>query len=119
MKSQRAVALMIGLEGEELEDLRTKANPRFWETVESRRRSENTVRLAEVRRRLEVSKKVKGGRRKGRTPCPARSARPKRCEALPALARRATRESVEYRQSRDWEQKPVARVSYHTPVGLN
>ncbi|MGH8672800.1 MAG: type II toxin-antitoxin system Phd/YefM family antitoxin [Burkholderiales bacterium] len=48
----RPAALVIGVQGEELEDLLTMGNPRFWEMIEARRRSARTVPLAEVRRRL-------------------------------------------------------------------
>jgi prevent-host-death family protein len=60
----KPAALMIGVEGEQLEDLLTVANPRFWELVESRRRSSKRVSIAEVRRRLGTSRKVKSPRRK-------------------------------------------------------
>ena len=48
----RPAALVIGVQGEELEDLLTMGNPRFWEMIEARRRSTRTLPLAEVRRRL-------------------------------------------------------------------
>jgi hypothetical protein len=44
----------IGVQGEELEDLLTMGNPRFWEMLEVRRRNAKTVSLAEVRRRLHL-----------------------------------------------------------------
>lgn len=50
----KPAALVIGVEGENLEDLLTVANPRFWELIESRRTSRKTVSLAEVRRRLRL-----------------------------------------------------------------
>src|SRR6266508_4328844 len=56
-KHGRPAALMIGVEGEELEDLLTMGNPRVWELFEARRRSTKTVRLNEVRR---VSRKSRG-----------------------------------------------------------
>lgn len=50
----RPAALVIGVQGEELEDLLTMGNPRFWEMIEVRRRNAKTVSLAEVRRRLHL-----------------------------------------------------------------
>ncbi len=55
-KHGRPAALVVGVEGEELEDLLTVANPRFWELVESRRKALKTVPLGEVRRRLGVAR---------------------------------------------------------------
>lgn len=48
----RPAALMIGVEGEELEDLMTRANPRFWEMIEERRKTSRTVSALEARERL-------------------------------------------------------------------
>ena len=53
-KHGRPAALVIGVQGEELEDLLTMGNPRFWEMIEVRRQSAKTVSLAEVRRRLHL-----------------------------------------------------------------
>jgi prevent-host-death family protein len=69
----RPAALVIGVEGENLEDLLTVANPRFWKLVESRRRSRKTVPLAEVRRTLRLPAKAKIRRRPARAGRPARS----------------------------------------------
>lgn len=52
----RPAALVIGVQGEELEDLLTMGNPRFWELIEARRRSPRGVPLAEVRRRLGLTR---------------------------------------------------------------
>src|ERR1700693_4241813 len=60
----KPAALVIGVEGEDLEDLLTMANPRFWEMIESRRRQGRTLGLDEVRRRLGMSKKPKPKRRR-------------------------------------------------------
>jgi prevent-host-death family protein len=62
-KHGRPAALVIGVEGEEMEDLLTMGNPRFWELVESRRRSRKTLDIDEVRRRLGLPKKAKSRRR--------------------------------------------------------
>ncbi len=56
-KHGRPAALVVGVEGEDLEELLTMGNPRFWEMIESRRRSRKTFSMGEVRRRLGVSKK--------------------------------------------------------------
>jgi len=62
-KHGKPAALVIGVEGEALEDLLTMGNPRFWELIESRRRPGRTLSLDEVRRRLGASKKPKRSRR--------------------------------------------------------
>ena len=62
----RPAALIIGVRGEELEDLLTMGNPRFWELIEARRQSFRTVPLAEVRRRLRLTAPKKRRRASGR-----------------------------------------------------
>jgi len=57
------VQLIIGLEGEELEDLMTTSNPRFWEAIEPRRKASNTFSADEMRRRLGVAKKRRSRRK--------------------------------------------------------
>jgi hypothetical protein len=47
----RPAALMIGVEGHDLEDVLLMQNPRFWKMIEARR-AEPTVSLDEVRRQL-------------------------------------------------------------------
>ena len=44
----KPAALVIGVEGEDLEDLLTMGNSRFWEMVEERRRKSPSLTLAEV-----------------------------------------------------------------------
>ncbi len=46
--------------------LLTMGNPRFWEMIESRRRSRKTFSMGEVRRRLRVPKKTEGRRARSR-----------------------------------------------------
>jgi prevent-host-death family protein len=70
----KPAAIVIGVEGESLEDLLTVANPRFWELVESRRASRKTVSLAEVRRRLRLPP---GAAARGGAPRSRREGRPK------------------------------------------
>ena len=62
----RPAALVIGVQGEELEDLMTMGNPRFWEMIEARRRSPRGIPLAEVRRRLGLVKPKRRRRAAGR-----------------------------------------------------
>ncbi len=65
-KHGRPAALLVGVEGEEIEELLTMGNPRFWEMIESRRRSRKTFSMGEVRRRLRVPKKTEGRRARSR-----------------------------------------------------
>lgn len=62
----RPAALVIGVQGEELEDLLTMGNPRFWEMIEARRHSARGIPLGEVRRRLGLTKPKKRRRVAGR-----------------------------------------------------
>lgn len=50
-KHGKPAALMIGVQGQDLEDVLLMQNPRFWELIEARR-TQPTVSLAEVRRRF-------------------------------------------------------------------
>jgi prevent-host-death family protein len=52
----KPAALVIGVEGEDLEDLLTMGNPRFWEMIEDHRRNNRSATLAEVRARYGVLK---------------------------------------------------------------
>lgn len=58
----KPTALVIGVEGQELEDLLTMGNPRFWEMLESRRRSNRTLPLEEVLARFGLSTRRKASR---------------------------------------------------------
>ena len=53
-KHGRPAALMIGVEGHDLEDVLLMQNPRFWKMIEARR-SEPTLVIDEVRRQLGLS----------------------------------------------------------------
>jgi prevent-host-death family protein len=55
-KHGKPAALVIGVEGETLEDLLTMGNPRFWEMIENRRREKGSSTLAEVRARYGISR---------------------------------------------------------------
>ncbi len=50
-KHGRPAALVVGVEGEDLEDLLTVENPVFWDMIEQRRTS-RTLPIEEMRRRL-------------------------------------------------------------------
>jgi prevent-host-death family protein len=56
----RPAAIVIGVEGQDWEDLVLRRSPAFWKMIE-RRRKEKTVPLQEMRRRLGVAN---GRRRK-------------------------------------------------------
>jgi hypothetical protein len=51
MESRQPWSSVSSVEGEDLEDLLTMANPRFWEMIEDRRRKNGSATLAEVRAR--------------------------------------------------------------------
>ncbi len=61
-KHGKPEALLIGVHGEEIEDLLTMASPRFWRMIEARRRKTRTVSIDEVRRRFGLERR--GRRRK-------------------------------------------------------
>jgi len=50
-KHGRPAALMIGVEGHDLEDVLLMQNPRFWKMIEARR-AQPTLSLEEVRQQL-------------------------------------------------------------------
>jgi hypothetical protein len=56
MESRQPWSSVSSVEGEDLEDLLTMANPRFWEMIEDRRRKNGSATLAEVRARYGVPK---------------------------------------------------------------
>jgi len=64
-KRGRPAALMVGVEGHDLEDVFLMQNPRFWEMIETRR-GQPTLSLEEVRKRFGVSKKAKRRGRRSR-----------------------------------------------------
>jgi prevent-host-death family protein len=53
-KQGRPAALMIGVEGHDLEEVLLMQNPRFWKMIEARR-TEPTLGLDEARRQLGLS----------------------------------------------------------------
>jgi len=56
----KPAALIIGVEGEDFEDLMTRSDPAFWQMIEKRRKASKTVSASEMRRRLGVAKKPRG-----------------------------------------------------------
>jgi prevent-host-death family protein len=60
----KPAALLIGVEGEAIEDLLTRADPEFWRMIQERR-GERTFSSAEVRASLGLSR-AKKGRKPGR-----------------------------------------------------
>ena len=57
-KRGRPAALMVGVEGHDLEDVLLMQNPRFWKLIEARR-AEPTLGLKEVRKLLREPAKAK------------------------------------------------------------
>src|SRR5207248_40826 len=53
----KPAALIIGVKGEDFEDLMTKSDSDFWRTIESRRKASRTIPAGEMRKRLGISKK--------------------------------------------------------------
>ena len=52
----KPAALVIGVQGQDLEEVLLMQNPRFWELIE-RRRKQPTVSLADVRKRFGLTPK--------------------------------------------------------------
>jgi prevent-host-death family protein len=60
----RPAAIIIGVEGEELEDLLTRSDPKFWQMIETRRKASKTISSDEMRRRLGVARRSKPRRKR-------------------------------------------------------
>jgi prevent-host-death family protein len=58
----RPAALIIGVEGEEFEDLMTRSDPEFWQMIEARRKTSKTISGDEMRRRLGMTKRRRSKR---------------------------------------------------------
>jgi prevent-host-death family protein len=54
----KPAALVIGVQGQDLEEVLLMQNPLFWELIETRRKRP-TVSLAEIRKRFRLSSKRK------------------------------------------------------------
>ncbi len=53
----KPAALIIGVAGEDFEDLMTQSDPEFWRMIEARRASSKTVPSDEMRQRLGLAKR--------------------------------------------------------------
>ena len=60
----KPAALIIGVAGEEFEDLMTRADSEFWQRIETRRAASKTVSGDEMRRRLGVTKRRRRKRKR-------------------------------------------------------
>lgn len=59
----KPAAIIIGVEGEEFEDLMTRSDPEFWQMIETRRKASKTISSDEMRRRLGVARKRRSKRK--------------------------------------------------------
>jgi len=59
----KPAALIIGVEGEDFEDLMTRSDPKFWQMIEARRRASKTISADEMRKRLVVANKPRSKRK--------------------------------------------------------
>ena len=53
----KPAALIIGVAGEDFEDLMTRSDPEFWRMIEARRTASKTISSDEIRRGLGVTKR--------------------------------------------------------------
>ncbi len=53
----KPAALIIGVVGEDFEDLMTRSDPELWQMIEARRATSKTISSDEMRRRLGVTKR--------------------------------------------------------------
>ena len=60
----KPAALIIGVVGQDFEDLMTRSDPEFWQMIEARRASSKTVTADEMRRRLGVPKRRRPKRKR-------------------------------------------------------
>ncbi len=58
-KHGKPAALMVGVEGKDLEDIVLQANPEFWRMIESRRRRGKTISLRRLRGRKAIAPRGK------------------------------------------------------------
>src|SRR3954463_14494393 len=58
----KPAALIIGVEGEDFEDLMTRSDPDFWRMIESRRKASKNIPAGEMRKRLGIRKKARSKR---------------------------------------------------------
>lgn len=83
----RPAAIVIGVEGEELEDLLTRANPKFWEMIEAVRK-EPTITLEEAKKLFQKADDFEA--KQGRPMTPAAAKKVVRAKGEAAPARRVT-----------------------------
>ena len=61
-RHRRPAAVIIGVEGEEFEDLMTRSDSAFWKMIEGRRWASKAVSAADMRKRLGVERKRRSKR---------------------------------------------------------
>lgn len=59
----RPAAIIIGVQGEEFEDLMTRSDPEFWQMIGTRRNASKIISSDEIRRRLGVTRKRRAKRK--------------------------------------------------------
>lgn len=59
----KPAAVVIGVAGQEMDDVILQMDPRFWEMIEERRKNSSTVSIAEVRARYGLREKRSRKRR--------------------------------------------------------
>jgi antitoxin (DNA-binding transcriptional repressor) of toxin-antitoxin stability system len=59
----KPAALIIGVEGEDFEDLMTRSDPKFWQMIEARRKASKTISAGEMRKRLRMATKPRPKRK--------------------------------------------------------
>jgi prevent-host-death family protein len=60
----KPAAVVIGVKGQDLEEVLLAANPKFWAMIEESRRSDRTLSAAEIRARIAKRVKTKTASRK-------------------------------------------------------
>ena len=63
-KHGKPAAVVIGVAGQEMEDVLLQMDPKFWAMIEARRRDSSTVPMAEVRRRYGLKPRRRSRRKK-------------------------------------------------------
>lgn len=87
----KPVAIVIGVEGEELEDLLTRSDPKFWEMIE-RVREQPTIPLEEAQPHFDAADAFEAKHGRPMTPAEARRLLVKKTKAvLPNTAMQPTR----------------------------
>ena len=59
----KPAVLIIGVEGEDFEDLMTRSDPEFWQMIEARRKASKTISAGEMRTRLRLARRPKSRRK--------------------------------------------------------